>query len=147
MSFAHIPGAASCKKSIRKNNPIRKNKSTRRYIVYLKMCFLVDLFFLIDFYMKRPLVFVYKLHFFHPQPNVWGGEPWAGLKVQLTIPFDLLVVVVHRLQLGIVSADWTQLLPRTQSYNPFIFYMLLYVVLKETRNKFGLKFSQSDASG
>ena len=36
MSFAHIPGAASCKKSIRKNNPIRKNKSTRRYILYLK---------------------------------------------------------------------------------------------------------------
>ena len=128
----------------------KKNKSTRKHIQDLQMCFLVDLFFLIellfliDFYMKRPLVFVYRLHFFHPQPNVWGGEPWAGLKVQLTIPFDLLVVVVHRLQLGIVSADWTQLLPRTQSYNPFIFYMLLlYVVLKETRNKFGLKFSPS----
>ena len=48
--------AASCKKSI------RKNKSTRNHILDLKMCFLVDsfflieLFFFIDFYMKWPLV-------------------------------------------------------------------------------------------
>ena len=47
--------AASCKKSI------RKNKSTRKHILKLNMCFLVDLFFLLSyfflltFYMKRPL--------------------------------------------------------------------------------------------
>ena len=48
--------AALCKMSVRKNNSIRKNKSTRRHILYLKMCFLVDLFFLIEFYMKRPIL-------------------------------------------------------------------------------------------
>ena len=47
---------ALCKKSIRKNNSIRKNKLTRNHILDLKMCFLVDLFFLIDFYMKRPQI-------------------------------------------------------------------------------------------
>ena len=31
-------------------------KSTRKHILYLKMCFLVELFFLIDFYMKRSYV-------------------------------------------------------------------------------------------
>ena len=37
-------GAASCKKSI------RKNKSTRTHILYLKMWVLVDLFFLINLF-------------------------------------------------------------------------------------------------
>ena len=36
--------AASCKK------PIRKNNSTRKHILYLKMCFLVDLFFLTELF-------------------------------------------------------------------------------------------------
>ena len=45
------PGGTSCKKSIRKNN------STRKHILYLKMCFLVEFFFLVEFYMKRPLTY------------------------------------------------------------------------------------------
>ena len=35
----------------------RKNNSIRKHILYLKMCFLVELFFLVNFYMKRPLVY------------------------------------------------------------------------------------------
>ena len=43
-------GATSCKKSTRKNKLIRKNKSTRTEILYLKISVLVDLFFLIDLF-------------------------------------------------------------------------------------------------
>ena len=43
-------GAASCKKSTRKNKLIRKNKSTRTEILYLKISVLVDLFFLIKLF-------------------------------------------------------------------------------------------------
>ena len=42
--------AASCKKSTRKNKLIRKNKSTRTEILYLKISVLVDLFFLINLF-------------------------------------------------------------------------------------------------
>ena len=33
----------------------RKNNSMRKHILYLKICFLDELFFLVDFYMKRPI--------------------------------------------------------------------------------------------
>ena len=43
-------GAASCKKSTRKNKLIRKNKSTRTEIFRYKISVLVDLFFLINLF-------------------------------------------------------------------------------------------------
>ena len=39
--------AASCKSQQEKNNSKRKKNSIRKHILYLKMCFLVELFFLV----------------------------------------------------------------------------------------------------
>ena len=48
--------ATSCKSQQEKITKQEKNNSTRKGILHLKMCFLVELFFLVDFYMKRPLI-------------------------------------------------------------------------------------------
>ena len=62
-SYNYSLRAASCKKSIRKNNSIRKISQQENTYLGLKYVFLLTYFFLLTFYMKRPLVFNIKYFF------------------------------------------------------------------------------------
>ena len=80
-------GAASFKKSIRKNN------SKRKHILNLKMCFLVELFFLIDFYTKpRPKFSVYAV-LFYMIFHLWvlGNSPNSCLTWQFSHTYTVFV--------------------------------------------------------
>ena len=50
----HIRRTASRKSQQEKNNSTSENNSIRKHVLYLKMLFLVELYFLVDFFMKRP---------------------------------------------------------------------------------------------